>query len=145
MSGQEQTQKSDLEAFKGLVDYVNDSFVRIHSLVGVVPANFVYDLMQSFEIPEKEKAGIIQSLGEIGIMVDLLKTGYDNRLGAAFLEDPDNVKEFTAIMSRLLALYRGFTNGEIINATELLLGVNDVASDLQSFFIRYMKSINAPE
>jgi hypothetical protein len=145
MSGQEQTQKSDLEAFKGLIDYINDSFIRLYDLVGIVPANFAYELAQSTDFADKEKAGILLSLGEIGNMIELLKTGYDNGLGRRFLEDIDNVKEFAAIMSNLLELYRNFRNGEIVKAIELRLDIGDVNSDLKSFFIRYMKSINMPE
>ena len=145
MSEQGQAQKSDLEAFRGLIDYVNDSFIRVYDLTEVVPANFAYELAQSTEFVEKEKAGILQSLGEIGIMVELLKTGYDNGLGRRFLEDSDNVKEFATIMSNLLALYRAFRNGEMIKGIELSLSVGDVVADLKSFFTRYMKSINLPE
>jgi len=145
MSEQGQTQKSDLEAFRGLIEYVTDSFIRAYDLADIVPANFAYELAQSNEISDKEKAGILQSLGEIGIMVELLKTGYDNGLGRRFLEDSDNVKEFATIMSNLLALYRAFRKGEMIKGIELSLNVGDVVADLKSFFIRYMKSINLPE
>jgi hypothetical protein len=145
VSEQGQASKSGLEAFKGLIDYINDSFIRVYDITEVVPANFAYELAQSNELAEKEKAGILQSLGEIGIMVELIKTGYDNGLGRRFLEDSDNVKEFAAIMSDLLTLYRAFRNGEMIKGIELSLNVGDVVADLKSFFIRYMKSINVPE
>jgi hypothetical protein len=49
------------------------------------------------------------------------------------------------IMSNLLTLYRAFRNGEMIKGVELMLYVGDVVSDLKSFVIRYMKSINMPE
>ena len=140
-----QTPKSGLEAFKGILDYMSDSFVRAYIFVEVVPADFAYEIAQSNEITEKEKAGLLQSLGEIGDMLDLLKTGYDNELGAAFLENLDNVKEFMAIMSRLLTLYRDFRNGIMIRPIELSLAIDDIITDLRSFFIRYMKSINMPE
>jgi hypothetical protein len=145
MSEEGQTQKSDLEAFKGLVDYVNESFARAYDIVEIVPANFVYEIANSPEVNDRDKAGIIRSLSEIGTLMDLLKTGYDNTLSIKFLDDPDNVKKFTAIMSRLIALYRGFRNGELVKATELSLAIDDVAYDLRVFFIRYMKSINMPE
>ena len=140
-----QAPKSGLEAFKGLVDYVNESFARAYDIVEVVPANFIYEIANSPEINDRDKAGIIRSLSEIGLMVDLLKTGYDNGIGVKFLDDPDNVKKFTAIMSGLIALYRGFRNGEMVKATELSLAIDDVAYDLRVFFIHYMKSINTPE
>ena len=57
----------------------------------------------------------------------------------------DNVKEFMRIMSNLLTLYRAFRNGEMTKGVELMLYVGDVVSDLKSFVIRYMKSINMPE
>jgi hypothetical protein len=145
MSEQEQTQKSGLEAFKGILDYMSDSFARAYIFAEVVPANFAYDVAQSSEITEKEKAGLLQSFGEIGALMDMLKAGYDNGLGMTFLENPDNVKEFMTIISRLLALYRDFRNGIMIRPIELSLAVSDIVSDLQSFFIRFMKSINAPE
>jgi len=145
MSEQEQTQKSGLEAFKGILDYMSDSFARAYIFAEVVPANFAYDVAQSSEITEKEKAGLLQSFGEIGALMDMLKAGYDNGLGMTFLENPDNVKEFMTIISRLLALYRDFRNGIMIRPIELSLAVSDIVSDLQSFFIRFMKSINASE
>jgi len=149
MSGQEnvegQASRTDLEAFKGLVDYVNESFARAYDIVEIVPANFVYEVANSPEINDRDKAGIIQSLSEIGLMVDLLKTGYDNEWGIKFLEDPDNIKKFVAIMSRLIALYRGFRDGTMIKATELSLAIDDVVYDLRVFYIHYMKSINMPE
>ena len=145
MSEQEQAQKSDLENFRGFIYYVSESFVRAYYIVDVVPANFAYELAQSNELAEKDKANILQSLGEIGNMLELLKSGYDNGLGRRFLEDTDNVKEFMIIMSNLLTLYRAFRNGEMIKGVELTLYVGDVVSDLKSFVIRYMKSINMPE
>ena len=145
MSEQEQAQKSDLENFRGFIYYVSESFVRAYYIVDVVPANFAYELAQSNELAEKDKAYILQSLGEIGNMLELLKSGYDNGLGRRFLEDMDNVKEFMRIMSNLLTLYRAFRNGEMIKGVELTLYVGDVVSDLKSFVIRYMKSINMPE
>ena len=145
MSEQEQAQKSGLEAFRGLIEYVGDSFIRAYDLVDVVPANFAYELAQSGELAEKDKANILLSLGEIGNMLELIKAGYDNGLGRRFLEDPDNVKEFMTIMSNLLTIYRAFRNGEMIKGVELMLNVGDVLSDLKSFVIHYMKSINMPE
>ena len=145
MSEQEQAQKSDQENFRGFIWYISDSFVRAYYIVDVVPANFAYELAQSNELAEKDKANILQSLGEIGNMLELLKSGYDNGLGRRFLEDMDNVKEFMRIMSNLLTLYRAFRNGEMIKGVELMLYVGDVVSDLKSFVIRYMKSINMPE
>ena len=145
MSEQEQSSKSDLEAFKGFIWYIGDSFIRAYYIVDVVPANFAYELAQSNELAEKDKANILQSLGEIGNMLELLKSGYDNGLGRRFLEDTDNVKEFMMIMSNLLTLYRAFRIGEMIKGIELMLNVGDVVSDLKSFVIRYMKSINMPE
>ena len=145
MSEQEQAQKSDLENFRGFIWYIGDSFIRAYYIVDVVPANFAYELAQSNELAEKDKANILQSLGEIGNMLELLKSGYDNGLGRRFLEDTDNVKEFMMIMSNLLTLYRAFRNGEMIKGVELTLYVGDVVSDLKSFVIRYMKSINMPE
>ena len=148
MSGQEnlegQASRTGLEAFKGILDYMSDSFVRAYIFVEVVPADFAYEIAQSNEITEKEKAGLLQSLGEIGNMLELLKTGYDNGWGIKFLDDPDNVKKFTAIMSRLIALYKGFKDGTMIKATELSLAIADVAYDLRGFFISYMKTINMP-
>jgi len=143
MSEQEQAQKSGLEAFKGILDYMSDSFARAYIFVEVVPADFAYEIAQSSEVTEKEKAGLLQSLGEIGTLMDLLKTGYDNGLGTTFLENLDNIKEFMAIMSRLLTLYRDFRNGVMIRPIELSLAIDDIIDDLQSYFIRYMKSINA--
>jgi len=145
MSEQEQAQKSDLENFRGFIYYVSESFVRAYYIVDVVPANFAYELAQSNELAEKDKAYILQSLGEIGNMLELLKSGYDNGLGRRFLEDMDNIKEFMRIMSNLLTLYRAFRNGEMTKGVELTLYVGDVVSDLKSFVIRYMKSINMPE
>ena len=145
MSEQEQAQKSDLENFRGFIYYVSESFVRAYYIVDVVPANFAYELAQSNELAEKDKAYILQSLGEIGNMLELLKSGYDNGLGRRFLEDMDNIKEFMRIMSNLLTLYRAFRNGEMTKGVELMLYVGDVVSDLKSFVIRYMKSINMPE
>jgi len=145
MSEQEQAQKSDQENFRGFIWYISDSFVRAYYIVDVVPANFAYELAQSNELAEKDKAYILQSLGEIGNMLELLKSGYDNGLGRRFLEDTDNVKEFMMIMSNLLTLYRAFRNGEMTKGVELMLYVGDVVSDLKSFVIRYMKSINMPE
>jgi len=145
MSEQEQAQKSDQENFRGFIWYISDSFVRAYYIVDVVPANFAYELAQSNELAEKDKAYILQSLGEIGNMLELLKSGYDNGLGRRFLEDMDNVKEFMRIMSNLLTLYRAFRNGEMTKGVELMLYVGDVVSDLKSFVIRYMKSINMPE
>jgi len=78
---------------------------------------------------------IANSLGALEELRDLLADLYVEGYNREFFEDPDNVKRYADIISRLVALYDDFTTGEITNYGDFLLNLFKIRSGLEKFLI----------
>jgi len=76
---------------------------------------------------------VMNFLGAIEELRDLLADLYVEGYNRAFFEDPDNVKRYADIVSRLVTLYDDFTAGKITNYGDLLLKLSEIRTELEDF------------
>ena len=131
------------ETYRGIIDFLRDSFAKVYDLSKDIPAVFAFDMMDSnLNLRDSTKIEVALNLGEIGSLLELLWRAYENAIGDTYLKRIETNEEFMKIISDLLSIYRGFKLGEISEERELVMRVNGVAENLRDFFFKFMKSLS---
>jgi hypothetical protein len=78
---------------------------------------------------------IADSLGEIWEARHLLALLYLNDYNKEFFEDPNNVKKFADIVSRLAKLYNDFTTGKVTNYGDFIFELSMIRIELENLLI----------
>jgi hypothetical protein len=145
-SGQGQVKKEESggvpsqEICAPLTEYLTSSFHNVDS--------FAWHLLMSFDSANESILGmrnrykeriaslhIANSLGEIEELRSLLGYLSVKDYNKEFFEDPDNVKRYADIVSRLAVLYNNFTAGKITNYGDFIFDLATIKYELESLLI----------
>ena len=132
MSGQEQAQKSDLEAFRGFIEYMARSFYRPLGETDYFAGGFRDLLLRRNDISEDNKMGIVFELGRLDHALYIIKRLYKDGPLGEYLDRPDVVKRFIKAISPVMGLYVSLKDGKAEDIQKVLMTIGGAAGDIYS-------------
>ena len=143
MSGQEnvegQAPKSDLEAFRGLIEYMSSSPWWSHNMADMLPLDFALSFALNKELRDVDKLDAALSLGEVKGFIELVWSAYELGLSGGFFDNKDNVKRFMALASELMTVYLNYKAGQLNDGEKLIMAVNHLIGEFKSFLLDFLE------
>ena len=123
-----------------LLNYLTSSFHNVdrfawHLLMSFDSANESILGMRNSYKERKASLGIANSLGEIDELRSLLGYLSVKDYNKEFFEDPDNVKRYADIVTRLAVLYNEFAAGKITDYGDFIFDLATIKYELESLLI----------
>ena len=125
-----QAPKTDLEDFRGLVEYITEDFWRPYQIAGFIAEEFKNLIRYNPDISDDDKVEIIFKLGRFDYALELAWSLYKYGPLGAFLGSPDNVKKITSVMSTIISLYMDTRDGKIKDVSKLVTYIDRAAYDI---------------
>lgn len=123
---------ADLEAYRGFIEYMAQSFYRPSGEVDYFAEGFRDLLLKRDDISVNERIDIAFELGRLDHALYLLKRLYKDGPLGNYLDRPDVVKRFIKAISPVMELYVSFKNGKAEDIHKVMMTIGDAASDIYS-------------
>jgi len=133
MSGQENVEDKALEASGSSEAHGGRSFSEAYGHFWLVPLSFMSKVWHDKRIGLPIRAGIAYHLGAIAGINEMLLDASSFSQAEGCLNKPENVKQYTEIMSKLKALYEDYINREKVYAIDLAEDIEGILVDLLEF------------
>jgi len=109
------------------------SFPDVHGDFWEAPVFFMAAVGHDKTLSLSARANVIYSLGVIAGVNEMLLKAYFFGSAEGALDKPENIKGYTGIMSKLVALYKAYKDGGRISAADLVEAVEDIELEFFDF------------
>jgi len=139
----QETSKSDLEAFRGLIEYMSSSPWWTHNMAEALPLDFALSFALNNKLRDVDKLDAALSLGEVRGFIELIWSAYELGLTGGFFDNKDNVKRFMALASELMTVYQNYKAGQLNDGEKLIMAVNHLIYEYKSFFLDFLNYLQS--
>jgi len=123
---------ADLEAFRGFIEYVAQSFYMVSGETDYFAGGFRDLLHNRNDISEDEKIGIAFELGRLDHALYVLKRMYKDGPLGDYLDRSDVVKRFLKAISPVMGLYVSLKDGRAEDVHKMLMIIGGAAGEIYS-------------
>jgi len=127
---EEETPGTDLEALRGFIEFVAQSFYRASGEADYFAEGFRDLLRDRNDINENDKADIDFELGRLDYALYLLKQLYKDGPLGEYLDRPDVVKRFMKAISPVMELYLKIKAGSAEGVHNMLVTIGGATADI---------------
>ena len=121
---------ADLEAYRGFIEYMAQSFYRSSGEVDYFAEGFRDLLLKRDDISVNERIDIAFELGWLGHALYVLKRLYKDGPLGDYLDRPDVVKRFIKAISPVMELYLSFKDGKAEDIHKVRMVIGGAAGDI---------------
>jgi len=123
---------ADLEAYRGFIEYMAQSFYRASGEVDYFAEGFRDLLLKRDDISVDERIDIAFELGRLDHALYILKRLYKDGPLGDYLDRPDVVKRFMEAISPVMELYVIFRDGKTEDIHKVRMVIGGAAGDIYS-------------
>jgi len=123
---------ADLEAFRGFIEYMAQSFYRASGETDYFAEGFRDLLLKRDDISVNERIDIAFELGWLGHALYVLKRLYKDGPLGEYLDRPDVVKRFMEAISPVMELYVSFKNGKAEDIRKVMVVIGGAVGDINA-------------
>jgi len=123
---------ADLEAFRGFIEYVAQSFYRASGETDYFAEGFRDLLWKRDDISVNERIDIAFELGRLDHALYIIKRLYKDGPLGDYLDRPDVVKRFMEAISPVMELYVIFRDGKTEDIHKVRMTIGGAAGDIYS-------------
>jgi len=123
---------ADLEAYRGFIEFVAQSFYRVSGETDYFAGGFRDLLWKRDDISVNERIDIAFELGRLDHALYIIKRLYKDGPLGGYLDRPDVAKRFLKAISPVMGLYVSFKDGKAVDIHKVMMTIGGAAGDIYS-------------
>lgn len=123
---------ADLEALRGFIEYMAQSFYRVSGEADYFAEGFRDLLLNKDNISVNDRIDIAFELGRLDHALYIIKRLYKDGPLGDYLDRPDVVKRFLKAISPVMELYLSFKEGKAVDIHKVMMTIGGAAGDIYS-------------
>jgi len=132
---------ADLEAYRGFIEYMAQSFYRASGQTDYFAGQFRDMLQKRNDISENDKIDIAFELGRLEYALYILKRLYEEGPLGDYFDRPDVVKRFIKVISPVMGLYVNVKDGGNEDIHKMLVTIGGASGDIYNIIRDWLEEV----